>query len=142
MHTTGGVDRGSAGFVKKRKVDEDTVKQLMLTVRDNYFPRFEVPAVRFVLDLVDHGPPNYKRPALLILRGLMPYLSKQHQAAQATVSLTDLIGPLFRLLGTPYGDDALHILENTLQAEMNVIRCAVQRAGGPARRGSSAPWPC
>ena len=92
----------------------------MLVLRESFFPRFEAQAARFLLDLVDLGPTTYKRPALLVLRSLMPYLSTRPAAG---LSQLDLIGPLFRLLGSEFTDDTLLILEGTVQAEMLTARC-------------------
>ena len=91
-------------------------RQLVATLRDSFFPRHEVLATRFLLDLVDQGPAESKRPALLLLRCFMPYLSSR-SLAQAGLSQQDLIGPLFRLLGTDYADETLLILENAVQSE-------------------------
>ena len=58
----------------------------------------------------------------------MPYLSTRPAAG---LSQLDLIGPLFRLLGSEFTDDTLLILEGTVQAEMLSARCVL--APRPAR---------
>ena len=103
--------------------------------------------------MVDLGPTLYKRPALSILRSLMPYLSTRPTTTAGLTQL-DLIGPLFRLLGSEFTEDTMLILEGTVQAEMAAQRCApVQMAhdhdatrADPAvvvvASGTSACGPC
>jgi hypothetical protein len=141
------------GYAKRRKIDDDAIKQVVAALREGFFPRYEVASARFLLAVADAGPVPTRRPALAVLRCLMPTLAAhatagaQATSAPASASTTiaaataattttpasgflgaggvltpgELLGPLFRLLSTDCAEDALAILEATVQSEMAAI---------------------
>jgi len=100
-------------FQRKRVFSEDTLKQLVLAIKEAFFPTYEVAVLQFLLDLVDFGPANYKRPVLVILRAAVTSIGLS-SSSSSSVNHDDLIGPVFRLLNSEFVEEALLILDHTV----------------------------
>jgi len=94
---------------KKKQNMAYNIKQLMELLKPEFFPKYDVEALHLLFQLVGHGQKSYRKPVLMMLLQLLPFVNmKQPKLAQYNVPF---IGFLFTLLKSDCSEEALGILE-------------------------------
>lgn len=112
---------------QKSKFQEDYLKQLLVSIRDVFFPKYANQALMFALLLVKNKIPYYREKGLILIENLVPYVKKtQPSLSNTTVGTSAAHGeipidiaslsPLLHLVQTDFADKALSILNAGIPA--------------------------
>lgn len=107
------LNRVLISFIKgKFRTKDDFLKQIILCIKDNYFPDYEVETLLFLMSLLSNRLPYYKLKTMIIIKMLLPHINTKREEFVNIGS--ELILPLLRLLQTQYSQDALEVLDETI----------------------------
>jgi hypothetical protein len=107
------LNRVLISFIKgKFRTKDDFLKQIILCIKDNYFPDYEVETLLFLMSLLSNKLPYYKLKTMIIIKIFLPHINTKREEFVTIGS--ELILPLLRLLQTQYSQDALEVLDETI----------------------------
>lgn len=96
---------------QRPRAQQDFLRQLIIALRDAFFPAYGQQAVVFTLVLLSNKLPHYIIKSLKILKILLPYI----KSSEGSIVVTkDVMDPLLRLFHTDYAEDALAVLDEAI----------------------------
>ncbi|CAG8614056.1 3687_t:CDS:10, partial [Funneliformis caledonium] len=130
------LNRVLTSFVKgKFRSKDDFLKQIILCIKDNYFPDYEVQTLLFLMSLLSNKLPYYKLKTMIILKMLLPHVDIKR--AEFVAIGSELILPLLRLLQTQYSQEALEVLDETISIPGGPKDKQILRMSIATRRGNN-----
>ncbi|CAG8755326.1 6545_t:CDS:1, partial [Racocetra persica] len=116
------------------RTKDDCLKQVILVLRDNYFPDYEVQILLFLMSLLANKTPYYKLKTMTILKMLLPHIDTQRD--EFTKIGSELILPLLRLLNSSYSQEALEVLDESITISVSPAKDKqIMRMSLNSRRG-------
>ncbi|CAG8647227.1 35844_t:CDS:10 [Gigaspora margarita] len=116
------------------RTKDDFLKQVILVLRDNYFPDYEVQILLFLMSLLANKTPYYKLKTMTILKMLLPHIDTQRD--EFTKIGSELILPLLRLLNSSYSQEALEVLDESITISVSPAKDKqIVRMSLSSRRG-------
>ncbi|CAG8519511.1 8947_t:CDS:10 [Diversispora eburnea] len=129
-----GLARVLNSFNKGRfRAKDDFLKQIILVIRDNYFPDYEVQTLLFLMSLLSNNTHYFKLKVMTIIKMMLPHVNTQRQEFMTIGS--ELILPLLRLLHSPYSQEALEVLDEAISITVTSKDPKIIRMSIGSRRG-------
>ncbi|RUS29529.1 cell morphogenesis C-terminal-domain-containing protein [Jimgerdemannia flammicorona] len=97
---------------QKFRTQQDFLRQLVIAMRDEFFPQFGQEAVVFTLALLSNKLPHYRTKSLAILKIMLPYINAKLPGDLGLP--VEMINPLLQLLYTEYAENALSVLDEVI----------------------------
>jgi hypothetical protein len=100
-------------YAKTRfRTKEDFVRQIISVIRDAYFPEYEAQGLTFLLGLLTNRLPWMKIKTMVILKTMLVYVNLRKPEFAGIGA--EILYPLLRLLQSEYADQALEVLDETI----------------------------
>ncbi|CAG8450900.1 5227_t:CDS:10 [Acaulospora colombiana] len=115
------------------RAKDDFLKQIILVIRDNYFPDYEVQTLLFLMSLLSNNTRYFKLKTMAIIKMMLPHIDTQRQEFIAIGS--ELILPLLRLLHSPYSKEALEVMDEATSITVTPKDPKIVRMSMGSRRG-------
>ncbi|RHZ61363.1 hypothetical protein Glove_348g33 [Diversispora epigaea] len=129
-----GLARVLNSFNKGRfRAKDDFLKQIILVIRDSYFPDYEVQALLFLMSLLSNNTHYFKLKVMTIIKMMLPHVNTQRQEFMTIGS--ELILPLLRLLHSSYSQEALEVLDEAISITVTPKDPKIIRMSIGSRRG-------
>ncbi|CAG8480610.1 2034_t:CDS:10 [Paraglomus brasilianum] len=117
------------------RAKEDFIKQVVVVIKDNYIPQYQVKILLFLMSLLLNKIPYYKLKTMKIIKMLLPHIDTQ-QPDFIEIG-AEVIMPLLRLLSTQYAQAALEVLDEAISISGGPKDKYILRMSGIAGRRSS-----
>lgn len=113
---------------KKFRLKKDFLKQIVLAIKNCFFPEYEAQALILLLNFLSNKIPWVKIETLSILKHIFPIVNLQREEFVGIGA--DLVAPLLRLLLTEYAEQALEVIDEAVvisgsQLDKDILRMSM-----------------
>ncbi|CAG8444465.1 573_t:CDS:10 [Acaulospora morrowiae] len=115
------------------RAKDDFLKQIILVLRDNYFPDYEVQTLLFLMSLLSNNTRYFKLKTMTIIKMMLPHIDTQRQEFLTIGS--ELILPLLRHLHSPYSKEALEVMDEAISIMVTPKDPKIVRMSMGSRKG-------
>lgn len=113
---------------KKFRLKKDFLKQIVLAIKNCFFPKYEAQALILLLNFLSNKISWVKVETLSILKHIFPIVNLQREEFIGIGA--DLVAPLLRLLLTEYAEQALEVIDEAIvisgsQLDKDILRMSM-----------------